>query len=201
MRMLLLEIVCWAAGLGLAGLYGWARADAALHRTADLARFEAGLQTDSSLWSASRVQAYKASSHLPSGELLGVLSIPSVALKAPLYGDTRPLHLNRGVGLIEKTARPGAGGNLGIAGHRDGFFRALETIRVGERIEVLTRDRAYHYRIVRTAVVDRADTDLLQPTEQPVVTLVTCHPFRFVGHAPRRFVVRGMLVATRGREA
>jgi sortase A len=126
--------------------------------------------------------------------MLAVVSLPSVQLEVPLYSDTSELHLNRGVGLIQHTSAPGKPGNLGIAGHRDGFFRVLERVKVGDTIEVRTRDDRYIYRVTFTSIVYPSDARLLASTASPAVTLVTCYPFRFVGKAPQRFVVRGELV-------
>jgi LPXTG-site transpeptidase (sortase) family protein len=160
------------------------------------APFEDTAGTDTTLWSSSRLALYRSSPRPAPEELVGALVIRGLDLKAPLYVDTSELHLNRGVGLIAKMAVPGETGNLGIAGHRDGFFRSLKDIRLGETIEVLTRDRAWRYRVFSIEVVERSDASLLQRSEQPTVTLVTCHPFYFVGRAPGRFVVRGALLSS-----
>ena len=109
-------------------------------------------------------------------------------------------HDHRGVGLIERTSAPGTVGNLGIAGHRDGFFRVLARIRTGDKIELQTRDRLYDYRVTFLTTVPAADARLLAPTRDAVVTLVTCYPFYFVGNAPERFVVRALLI-TQASEA
>jgi len=130
-------------------------------------------------------------------ELSGVLEIPSLGLSTPLYSDSSEINLNRGAGLIAGMAGPGEGGNLGVAAHRDGIFRALENIQVGAVIEVRTASIHYVYRVASIAIVDRTDAALLRRTGEPSITLVTCYPFRFVGPAPRRFVVRGLLDSTR----
>jgi sortase A len=129
----------------------------------------------------------------PENGPLGQLEIPSIDLRTALYPDTSEINLNRGAGLIRGMARPGEGGNLGVAAHRDGIFRPLERIEVGAEIEVSAGDARYVYRVTSITVVDRADAALLRRTAEPSITLVTCYPFRFVGPAPRRFVVRGQL--------
>jgi sortase A len=86
---------------------------------------------------------------------------------------------------------PDKGGNIGIAGHRDGFFRVLKDIQPGQRIEVETRARVHRFRVVSTEVVDPTDLHVLADTLEPTVTLVTCFPFYFLGSAPQRFIVRG----------
>jgi sortase A len=180
--------------------YGCVRADAEISRRNDVKKFDEVASPDTTSWSSSRLHAYRLSLSHKAGPVLAVVRLPSVALEVPLYADTTELHLNRGVGLIEHTSAPGTAGNLGIAGHRDGFFRVLERIHVDDDIEVRTRDRIYTYRVVFVSIVSASDARLLARTESPVVTLVTCYPFRFVGKAPRRFVVRGVLVTSQPRD-
>jgi sortase A len=183
-----IEKIMWSAGIALLLFYGAARADSELGRVADMQSF------NRSEWSQSRLQAYEESLARPVGPVLAVVRVPSIDLAVPLYGDTSTLHLNRGVGLIEHMATPEEGGNLGIAGHRDGFFRVLARVRAGDDIEVRTQGWRYNYRVAFIAIARASDARLLAPTAEPVVTLVTCYPFYFVGHAPQRFVVRGVLV-------
>ena len=195
-----LERLAWTAGIVLLLLYGVAWADSEVGSGADLRRFAEGVTPDRTEWSSSRLQAYQASLALPAGPVLAVLRIPSVNLEVPLYADTSALHLNRGVGLVEHTAAPEEGGNIGVAGHRDGFFRVLAKVQAGDDIEVRTPVWRYDYRVAFIAIATASDARLLAPTEEPVVTLVTCYPFYFVGPAPQRFVVRGVLIGKQRRD-
>jgi len=101
--------------------------------------------------------------------------------------------LDRAVGHIEGTAKPGTDGNAGIAGHRDGFFRGLKDISPGDVIELDTLQGNDSYRVERVWVVDPEDVSVLDPTSTRALTLVTCYPFYYVGSAPRRFIVRAVL--------
>jgi sortase A len=199
MNKVRLEIAFWVIGLALTAVYGIARVDARVAGSRDVASFRSVTDPDARLWSASRRQSWLRSPRPADGELVGVLVIHSLQIEAPLYADTSELHLNRGVGLIARMARPEEGGNTGIAGHRDGFFRRLGAIQQGSAIELITRSAAYRYRVASTEIVERSDGRPLQPSGRPMVTLVTCHPFYFVGSAPNRFVVRGVLVSSQGR--
>ena len=192
----LFEKACWIAGTTLVLMYGIARAEGEWSRQRDVVRIEQTRAPDFSTWSSTRVRAYRASTDAATEALLGVVAIPAVGLEVPLYADTSELHLNRGAGLIEGTAGPRGTGNLAVAGHRDGFFRVLRDVHVGQIIEVRTRAALYRYRISAVSVVPATDARLLATTPQPVVTLVTCYPFYFVGNAPQRFVVRGVLIST-----
>lgn len=192
-----IERACWSAGALLLAAYAVIAADAAWARQHDVARFElASAPPDTSTWSPSRVQAYHASALVAADPLIGVVAIPTVGLEVPLYSDASELNLNRGAGLIPGMARPGDSGNVGIAGHRDGYFRLLRNVKVGEIIQVRTATARYLYRISALSIVSPTDARLLAPTPRPAVTLVTCYPFYFVGNAPQRFVVRGVLIRT-----
>ena len=127
---------------------------------------------------------------------LAILRIPDLGLEVPVYATSSDLHLNRGAGLIEGMGLPDKGGNLGIAGHRDGFFRVLKDVAPGQKIEIETKNRLHVFRVVSTEVVDPTDLRPLADTADPTITLVTCYPFYFLGHAPQRFIVRGTYVWT-----
>lgn len=152
------------------------------------------------LWSQSRIKAYKESlaSHL--APPLAVLRISKVGIEVPILDGTDDLILNRGVGRIQGTALPGQPGNLGIAGHRDGFFRGLKDVVAGDRIEIELPDRTDTYVVRDIKIVLPQDTSVLNPTKDSSLTLVTCYPFYFVGDAPRRYIVLASLIGSTGSE-
>jgi sortase A len=189
----LLERLCLCSGALLVAAFASSQIAAQAGRAQGLASFaRAPTAADRALWSDIRIREYEASVGVEMGEPLAVLRIPSVNIEVPVYVGTSDLNLNRGAGLIEGMATPDAGGNVGIAGHRDGFFRALKDIKPGDRIELQTRTRTHAYRVTEIEIVDASDLSLLTDSLDPVVTLVTCYPFYYVGHAPQRFLVRGI---------
>jgi sortase A len=105
--------------------------------------------------------------------------------------DARTLRL--AVGHIGGTAFPGEPGNIGLAAHRDTFFRRLGEIRDDDEVRLVTPDGTFNYRVEGTQIVEPSDVWVLAPTTQPALTLVTCYPFRYVGSAPQRFIVRAHL--------
>jgi sortase A len=153
---------------------------------------------DTSAWSAGRIAALLDTPTPFAASRLALLEIPSIDLAVVVLDGTAEWTLNRGVGRIEGTAPPGAPGNAGIAGHRDGFFRGLERIEGGEllrlRLPGVRQERVYRVAWVR--VVRPEEVWVLAPTAEPSLTLVTCFPFRFVGRAPERYVVRAVGVPT-----
>jgi LPXTG-site transpeptidase (sortase) family protein len=132
------------------------------------------------------------------GALLGRIEAPDVQLSAPILEGSDDGTLSHGAGHIEDTPFPGQPGNIGIAGHRDTTFRPVRRMRVGDPINIETAGKVYHYRITKTSIVGPDDVYVLDPTPQPALTLVTCYPFDFVGHAPQRFIVRAALVEETG---
>jgi LPXTG-site transpeptidase (sortase) family protein len=133
------------------------------------------------------------------GAWLGRLEAHDVRLSATVLEGTADSILARAAGHIEETALPGEPGNIGIAGHRDTTFRAVRHLHAGESLVLTTADRVYRYRIARTSIVDPGDVYVLDPTVRPTLTLVTCYPFTFIGHAPRRFIVQADLVEESAR--
>jgi len=187
-----LQYACFGCGALCVSLVAFARLDGEIGRQEALSSFvSANYAPDQSLWSEERVRDFKASLSQDAGEPLAVLRIEALGLEVPVYATASDLHLNRGAGLIEGMGQPDSGGNVGIAGHRDGFFRVLKDVAPGQRIELQTRKQRHRYKVVSVEVVDPTDLKLLADTVDPTVTLVTCYPFYFLGHAPQRFIVRG----------
>ena len=109
---------------------------------------------------------------------------------------TAELTLNRAVGRIPGTALPGQPGNVALAGHRDGFFRGLKDLEVGDRLELETLAETQEFVVEGLTIVTPDDVHVLDATPSPTLTLVTCYPFYFVGKAPKRYIVRAGLIET-----
>ena len=152
-------------------------------------------EPDYTLWSSKRISDYHASNAQRDDPPLAILSIDELDLKVPVYNGTDEINLNRGAGRIIGTARIDAPGNLGIAAHRDGFFRVLKDVELGDTLELQTHQGEKEFVVSSITIVDPTDVSVLAPTDQPTVTLVTCYPFYFVGHAPKRYIVKAELVS------
>ena len=126
-------------------------------------------------------------------EVIGKLEAPRIDLSAILLegDDSRSLRL--GAGHIPGTALPGEAGNLGIAAHRDTFFRPLRHISPNDEIDLITADHKYRYLVTSTEIVPPGAVCVLRSKGRPELTLVTCYPFYYIGPAPRRFVVHARL--------
>ena len=158
----------------------------------DLSRFSS---PDRTMWSPERVRGFDASfsQHFAAAPL-AILRVPKIDLEVPVLAGTDELSLNRGVGHIAGTPRPGEPGNVGIAGHRDGFFRGLKDVTAGDRLELELMSGTEVFQIESIVVVSPDRVDVLAPTTSPALTLVTCYPFYYAGNAPKRYIVRGTLV-------
>lgn len=146
---------------------------------------------DTTEWSQTRRAAWQASPKTDSGTPLGVLSIASIGLSVALLEGTDEVTLNRGVGRVAGTRIEA---NLGISGHRDGFFRGLRNVALGDRVRLETPGAAHEYEVRSVSVVSPEDVHVLDPTPEPTLTLVTCFPFFALGPAPKRFIVHAVSV-------
>ena len=126
--------------------------------------------------------------------LVGRIEILRLGLSVAVIEGTGERALERAAGHVEGTALPGQPGNVGIAGHRDTFFRPLRNIHRNDVITVTTSRGQFRYRVVSTKVVSPDDVAVLNSDGNEILTLVTCYPFYFVGPAPSRFVVRAARV-------
>jgi sortase A len=218
-RLVILERAAWGVGLLLIVVFTIAKLHGVLSSRSELARFAAARSTahqqatqpgsgpptplpvptgvDFTLWSEGRVCAYQESQNEEGRQphALAVLEIPRLGLKAPVLEGTDEITLNRGVGYVEDTALPGERGNVGIAGHRDGFFRVLKDVTRGDMIRLVTLAETLDYTVEDIRVVGPEDVQVLAPTSTPVLTLVTCYPFYYVGNAPQRYIVRAGLTS------
>ena len=149
---------------------------------------------DFRLWSEERILAYGQNLRAKKRGLpLAVLRFEKLNLRVPVFEGTDNWTLNRGAGWIKGTARPGGTGNVGIAGHRDSFFRVLREASKGDAIELDSAAITETFTVDQIEIVGPEDVAVLQPRSAPSLTLVTCYPFYLVGEAPQRFIVHATL--------
>ena len=126
------------------------------------------------------------------GSALGRVEIPRLGVSSVIRAGVDARTLRLAVGHIPGTAFPGDRGNIGLAAHRDTFFRKLKEIRAFDEIRIVTPEGSRSYEVERTNIVNPDDTWVLDETDVPSLTLVTCYPFTYVGAAPQRFIVRAV---------
>jgi sortase A len=127
-------------------------------------------------------------------DLLGRIEIPRLRMSAIVRTGDDEATLQKAVGLVAGTPRPGEGGNTALAGHRDTFFRPLQKIKVDDRIRLVVPPHTYEYRVDSLQVVEPHEVSVLDSTGIEELTLVTCYPFRYIGPAPDRFIVKATRV-------
>jgi sortase A len=121
---------------------------------------------------------------------LGRIEVAAIGLTAMIQEGTGERALRRGVGHITGTSLLGLSGNIGLAGHRDTFFRNLRNIHEGDEIKLTTLTGLFLYRVDLISIVEPQDSQVLRNSGADILTLVTCYPFSFIGPAPKRFIVR-----------
>lgn len=124
------------------------------------------------------------------GDPIALLRVPRLDLSTVVAEGTAPAILRRAVGRLVTGAQPGEPGNLVLAGHRDTFFRPLEQIRPGDLVVLERGSESEVYTVEWTRVVEPDEMAVARATAYQALTLITCYPFRYVGQAPQRFVVR-----------
>ena len=187
-----LERLLIAVGVLCLGYFLYAYAEARLYQSFEDQQLNAILKSAPET-SASTAKA--APRHAPPapGSTIGRIEIPRLHVSAVIRAGSDARTLQLAVGYIPGTALPGESGNVGLAGHRDTFFRKLRNINPDDEIRITTKDGVYHYYVQRTNIVEPTDVWVLNPTTFPALTLVTCYPFTYIGSAPQRFIVRAAL--------
>jgi sortase A len=178
----LLEFSLLGLGLGCLGAYGYATLEARWLQDEQRARFE-------------RDAAANAPYVAAPGSLVGMLDVPRLRMSLPVIEGDDDRTLKASVGHLPDTPMPWQSGNSAMAGHRDGLFRPLKGVAVGDEISFRTTSETIQYRVTATAIVQPDDVSVLKPRSRDALTLITCYPFSFVGPAPKRFIVHAERVS------
>jgi sortase A len=141
---------------------------------------------------AQRLHPAPSKKPLRMGSLLGRLRITRLNLAAVVREGANESTLSDAVGHVPGTALPGVIGNIGLAGHRDTFFRPLAKVRKDDAIDLETDQGTFRYIVTSTEIVSPRDVNVLKASGGKTLTLVTCYPFYYVGSAPKRFIVHAV---------
>ena len=128
------------------------------------------------------------------GSVIGSLSIPRLKRVIPIVEGTGTKGLKKGVGHYIGSVLPGVSDNSVLAGHRDSVFRNLGEVKLGDLLTVKTTYGNFVYEVHKIRIVTANDRTVIVPTPEAVLTLSTCYPFRFIGNAPKRYIVQAGLV-------
>lgn len=133
---------------------------------------------------------------LPVGEPIGTLEIVRVGLSGVVVEGDSDAVLDRAIGHLPDTPLPWKEGNSALAAHRDTIFRPLKDVRLGDVLRLKTPHGDFDYRVNETLIVKPEDVWVLDPTPGSTLTLISCWPFEYIGHAPERFIVRAERIPT-----
>ena len=130
------------------------------------------------------------------GEVIGTISIPALKTTLPIIEGTGEKELKRGVGHFVGSVLPGQDDNSVLAGHRDSVFSQLGKVVLGDLVVIRTKAGEFTYQVIKFRIVQADDRTVIVPTPSAILTLSTCYPFRFIGNAPKRYIVSAQLIAT-----
>ncbi len=177
----LLEFLLLGFGIGCFAVFAYEHVEARRFQAEQSAAFERDARSRATPGAVRR------------GGLVGMLDVPRLQLSTPVIEGDDSRTLKRAVGHLPDTPLPWSGGNSAIAGHRDGLFRPLKDVKIGDAIRFRTTREEYRYRVTKTAIVMPDDLSVLAPhAGAPSLTLITCYPFYYLGSAPKRFVVHAV---------
>ena len=185
-----LERLLFLIAAGCLGYYLYVYGEARLYQSFEDREIDAILASGASPGAGGQRMPRPA---LAEGSTIGRIEIPRLGVSAVIRAGSDARTLRLAVGYIPGTALPGEKGNVGLAGHRDTFFRKLRDINPDDEIRVTTKDGVFRYFVQRTNIVQPGDVWVLDATGYPALTLVTCYPFTYIGSAPQRFIVRAAM--------
>lgn len=121
------------------------------------------------------------------------IQIPAINVDSRIFQGDNWEQLRKGVGQHLGTPNPGQPGNLVLAGHNDIYdqvFRDLEKLKVGDTIHIFTITHQYVYVVTGTQIVEPTQVEVMAPTSNPTVTLISCYPYLVDN---KRIVVKGTI--------
>jgi sortase A len=185
-----LQIALLIFGVLALGYGAWVLVDAHLYQKRAVRQFESRARSEAG--TSQPAERRPALQPVADGTPFARLEIDRLNMDTMVIEGVTDADLRKAVGHIPYTALPGNPGNVGLAGHRDTSFRQLRHIQDGDLISLTTSQGRHVYQVENTEIVKPEDSEVLRPTAQPTLTLVTCFPFYYVGSAPNRFIVQAV---------
>lgn len=129
------------------------------------------------------------------GDRIGMLEIPRLKRRIPIFeGDDRK-QLHKGIGHNENSVLPGESDLSVFGGHRETKFQGLGKVKKGDKIIAQTEAGTFEYHVDKLRVVKADDRTVIRSTyPEARIALITCYPFSPFGPAPERYVVEAKLI-------
>lgn len=128
-------------------------------------------------------------------ELIGMIQINSNPKKIGIRYGANKENLDYGAALDKNSSfLTTSKGNSVIYGHREEFFWDLKDIKDGDIISIELTSGTLEYEVYNTFVTSPEDTSYYTDYNEAEVTLVTCHPFVYMGPTTNRFIVKAKLI-------
>lgn len=135
------------------------------------------------------------SKFLEDKEISGLIEIPKIKVNSAILEGTDDIALKYTVGHYPGYGEIGQPGNYVLLGHRNyvygHFFRNINKLDVGDQINIKKNADTYTYLVTESFVVAPEDVWVLNQTEEPTITLITCTP---IGTYTDRLIVKGILL-------
>ena len=109
------------------------------------------------------------------------IQVPAIGVDAPVVQGDNWDQMKKGVGQHVGSADPGQNGNVVLSGHDDVFgeiFRDLEKLQPGDLVFLYTTQRQFVYVVTGSQIVPPTQVDVMNPTSNATLTLITCYPYR-----------------------
>ncbi|WP_277398314.1 class D sortase [Neobacillus citreus] len=191
-----IPILIILAGLIVLGIGLWQIADTKMQTKASLQEAKNLVREQAKKVSSNNQPGQKQGESKPPnmGDTVGLLAIPKIKAELAIVEGTNPDDLERGIGHYKGSYFPGDKGQIVLSGHRDTVFRHLGELKVGDSLNMQMPYGNFNYEITHTKIVKSDDTSIitLQNKEEELI-LTTCYPFRYVGNAPKRYIIYAML--------
>ncbi len=128
------------------------------------------------------------------GHVIGYITFNTILYndkprEVPIIEGTANAQLKKGAGHYEGFPYPGEGGNCPIFGHRTTVFKDFDKLEIGDSIEIKTSYGDFTYSIIDMQIAEPMAPLMFKVYDDPVLTLITCYPFIYAGHAPKRYIV------------
>lgn len=120
---------------------------------------------------------------------IGTIEIPSINIEYPIIHGLDDEALSQGVEHDSRTPMPGQNNNPVLAGHRDTVFTKLGDVKIGDTVTLKLYYGTFNYKVSKIRIVNADDTTVIVSSDKEMLTIYTCYPFNYIGHAPQRYVV------------